>query len=148
MALFFLNWFLAKRGRRASSGTWKLYACHGVCDFVSNQAVSATRRRDKLLASLPSGLIDFQKDHLASSSGLSMKHCQDCFDLRHIIDELIRPNSEAKRVLDAILQPDKARSLLVFADEKIKPTDDHGLLDCFYGRHVNLTLFANLLPFV
>ncbi|KFY58793.1 hypothetical protein V496_05958 [Pseudogymnoascus sp. VKM F-4515 (FW-2607)] len=132
MALLFLNWFLPKRGgSRASTGTWKLLVCHDVYKFVSGQAFGAAKRRAKLLDSLPPTLTDSQKDTLARESGLSMKSCQDRLDLMDVIGKLVRPKNERERDLDAVLQADDARSLMVFANEDIKPSDDCALIRYF-----------------
>ena len=131
MALYFLNWFLPKRESRASTGTWKLLVCNDVFKFVSGQAFGAAKRRAELLGSLPQGLTNSQKETLATSSGLSMKHCQDRLDLMDVVGKLVHAKNERERDLDAVLQADQSRSLMVFADESIKPSDDCGLIRYF-----------------
>ncbi|KFY54796.1 hypothetical protein V497_07454 [Pseudogymnoascus sp. VKM F-4516 (FW-969)] len=144
MALFFLNWFV--KNKKASTGTWKLFVCHGVYEFVQNQALRAADRRNELLDSLLSGLTDSEKDILAANKGLSMKHCQDRFDLMNVVGDLIRPKNERERDLDAVIQPDKAHSLLVFADESIKSSDDRGLLGYFaYWSVTHLNRFRKFI---
>ena len=146
MALFFLNWFLPKRESRASTGTWKLLVCRDVYKFLSNQAFGAAKRRAELLESLPSSLTDSQKDTLATASGLSMKNCQDRFDLMDVMGKLVRPKNETERDLDSVLQADNTRSLMVFADEDIKPSDDCGLIRYFaYWSMLHLKTFRKFI---
>ncbi|KFY07925.1 hypothetical protein V492_06703 [Pseudogymnoascus sp. VKM F-4246] len=131
VAMAFLNWFLPKREPRTSTGTWRLFVCHGVHKYLCDQAFGAVKRRTELLESLSSGLTDSQKEQLATGSGLSLKHCQDRLDLKEVIGRLSRPKNEIERDLDAVLQPENKRSLMVFADEAVKPSDDRGLLSDF-----------------
>ncbi|ELR08818.1 hypothetical protein VC83_00745 [Pseudogymnoascus destructans] len=146
MALFFLNWFLSKRGSRASAGTWKLLVCRDVYKFVSEQAFSAAKRRAKLLETLPAGLTDSQIQSIATGSGLSMKNCKDRFDLMDVIGRLVRPKNEKERDLDAVLQPDDTRTLMVFADEEIKPSDDRELIRYFaYWSVLHLKSFRKFV---
>jgi hypothetical protein len=146
MALFFLNWFLPKRGSRASTGTWKLLVCHDVYKFVSNQAFRAAKLRAELLDSLPSSLTDSQKETLAAGSGLSMKNCKDRFDLMDVIGKLVHPKNEKERDLDAVLQADDTRTLMVFADEEIKPSDDRELIRYFaYWSVLHLKSFRKFI---
>ncbi|OBT68047.1 hypothetical protein VE03_01600 [Pseudogymnoascus sp. 23342-1-I1] len=146
MALFFLNWFLPKRGSRASTGTWKLVVCHDVYKFVTDQAFGAAKRRADLLESLPPSLTDSQKETLARESGLSMKNCQDRLDLMDVIGKLVRPKNERERDFDAVLQADDARSLMVFANEEIKPSDDCGLIRYFaYWSMLHLKSFRKFV---
>ncbi|OBT80263.1 hypothetical protein VF21_00629 [Pseudogymnoascus sp. 05NY08] len=147
MALFFLNWFLPKRGgSRASTGTWKLLVCRDVYKFVSNQAFRAAKLRAELLDSLPSSLTDSQKETLAAGSGLSMKNCEDRFDLMDVIGKLVHPKNEKERDLDAVLQADDTRTLMVFADEEIKPSDDHELIRYFaYWSVLHLKSFRKFI---
>ncbi|KFZ18732.1 hypothetical protein V501_01038 [Pseudogymnoascus sp. VKM F-4519 (FW-2642)] len=147
MALFFLNWFLSKRGgSRASSGTWKLLVCRDVYKFVSDQAIGAAKRRAKLLETRPAGLTDSQIQSIATGSGLSMKNCKDRFDLMDVVGRLVHPKNEKERDLDAVLQADDTRTLIVFADEEIKPSDDRGLIRYFaYWSVLHLKKFRKFV---
>ncbi|KFY25052.1 hypothetical protein V491_01913, partial [Pseudogymnoascus sp. VKM F-3775] len=76
-------------------------------------------------------LTDSQKECLAADGGMSVKNCQDRLDLMNVVGRLVRPKNENERDLDAVLQADGTSSLLVFADESVKPSDDQGLVSYF-----------------
>jgi hypothetical protein len=132
-ANFFLEW-ARKKLERSTPGTWKLFGCHNLAQFLLHLANQRASERDDLLSIKNSNTED-----LAANAGLSFEDCQMRFTNYEIVDSIVQ--SDLIRNLGQEDAENEANLAVVSAYENIDPCNEKALVEAFAGwsiLHVNL----------